>query len=79
MAVASIFLAFTIYSFHPPSMGVLGGSVAEVGARLRQGVVTAVEVCEAALQRQAAVAALRPFITPTQDTARHAAAQAHQR
>lgn len=60
-------------------MGVLGGSVREVGARLKQGAVTAIEVCEAALQRQAAVEPLRPFITPTQDRARQAAAQAHQR
>lgn len=60
-------------------MSVLGCSVGEVGARLRRGAVTALEVCEAALQRQAAVTDLHPFITRTPDAARHAAARAHSR
>ncbi|KAG0726358.1 Glutamyl-tRNA(Gln) amidotransferase subunit A, mitochondrial [Chionoecetes opilio] len=59
--------------------GVLGACVGEVGAQLVAGAVTAVEVCEAALARQAAVAALRPFITTTHHTARLAAAAAHRR
>ncbi|XP_050697251.1 LOW QUALITY PROTEIN: glutamyl-tRNA(Gln) amidotransferase subunit A, mitochondrial-like [Eriocheir sinensis] len=59
-------------------MGVLGGSVREVGAKLKQGAVTAIEVCEAALQRQAAVSR-HALHHPTQDRARQAAAQAHQR
>ena len=60
-------------------MSVCGRSVGEVGALLRQGKVTCVEVCEAALERQGKVAGLRPFITPTIDTARKAAARAHER
>lgn len=60
-------------------MNLLGASVSEVTAQLRQRAMTAVQVCEAALQRQEAVAELHPFITPTQDTARQAAAQAHRR
>ncbi|XP_045126357.1 glutamyl-tRNA(Gln) amidotransferase subunit A, mitochondrial-like [Portunus trituberculatus] len=60
-------------------MNLLGAGVGEVRAGLVQKVVSAVEVCEAAIKRQAVVSSLRPFITPTQDTAREAAQRAHRR